>query len=69
MVTTDKKGKTAESSPLTMHSKACAAAISRTQEAATDDTIAWSPRGDWVMAVHVDGGYAGGKISACCLVI
>ena len=62
-----KKGKTAESSPLTVHSKACA--VGRTQQAATDDTIAWSPRGDWVTAVHAKGGYAGGKISACCLVI
>jgi len=66
-VTRDKKGKTGESSPLTVHSKACA--VGRTQQAATDDTIAWSPRGDWVTAVHAKGGYAGGKISACCLVI
>jgi len=40
-VTGDKKRKTAESSPFTMHSKACAAG--RTQQAATDDTIAWPP--------------------------
>jgi len=66
-VTRDKKGETADSSPLTVHSKACA--VGRTQQAATDDTIAWSPRGDWVTAVHAKGGYAGGKISACCLVI
>jgi len=38
------KGKTAELSPLTMHSKACA--VGRTQQAATDDTIAWSKRDD-----------------------
>ena len=40
----------------------------RTQQAATDDTMAWSKRGDGVTAVHADGGYAGGKIIACCLV-
>jgi len=40
-----KKRKTAESSPLTMHSRACAVA-GRTQQAATDDTIAWPPVGD-----------------------
>jgi len=39
-----KNEKTAESSPLTMHSKACA--VSGTQQAATDDTIAWLPGGD-----------------------
>jgi len=44
-VTRDKKQrKTAESSPLTMHSRACA--VGRTQQAATDDTIAWPPGGD-----------------------
>jgi len=43
-VTTDKKRKTAESSPLTMHSKACA--VGGTQQAATDDTVAWPPGGD-----------------------
>ena len=41
-VTGDKKRKTAESSLLTMHSRACA--VGRTQEAATDDTIAWPLR-------------------------
>jgi len=39
-----KKGKTSESSPLTVHSKACTVGL--TQQAATDNTIAWSPRGD-----------------------
>jgi len=34
-----KKRKTAESSPLTMHSKACA--VGGTQQTTTDDTIAW----------------------------
>ena len=38
------KRKTAESSPLTVHSRACA--VGRTQQAATDDTIAWPPGGD-----------------------
>ena len=38
------KRKTAESSPLTVHSKACA--VGRKQQAATDDTIAWPPGGD-----------------------
>jgi len=52
-----KKRKTAESSPLTVHSKACA--VGGTQQAATDDTLAWPPGVT---------GYAGGKISACCLV-
>ena len=41
-VTRDKK--TAVSSPLTVHSRACA--VGRTQYAATDDTIAWPPGGD-----------------------
>ena len=50
-----------------MHSKECAVGRG-TQQTATDDTIAWSPRGDRLTAVHADGGYAGGKISACCLV-
>jgi len=36
--------KTAESSPLTVHSKACAVGV--TQQAATDDAIAWLPSGD-----------------------
>jgi len=36
--------KLAESSPLTMHSRACA--VGRTQQAATNDTTAWPPRGD-----------------------
>jgi len=35
------KRKTAESSPLTMHSYACV--VGRTQQVATDDTIAWRP--------------------------
>ena len=43
-VTRDKKRKTAESSPLTMHSKACA--VGGAQQAATDDTTAWLPGGD-----------------------
>ena len=60
------KNKTAESSPLRMHNNACA--VGRTQQAATDDTTAWLPGGDGVTAVD-DDGYAGGKISACCLVI
>ena len=58
--------KTAESSPLTVHTKACA--VGRMQQAATDDTIAWLTMGDGVTAVHADGGYADGKISAYCLV-
>jgi len=36
-ITRDKKGKTAESSPLTVHSEACA--LGHTQQAATDDTV------------------------------
>ena len=36
-----KKRKTAESSPLIMHSKACA--VGRTQKLAADDSIAWPP--------------------------
>jgi len=56
-VTRDKKRKNAKI-PLTTHSsRACA--IGRTQQSATDNTIAWPPG---VM------GYAGGKISAFCLV-
>ena len=51
-----KKRKTAELSPLTLPSKACA--VGGTQQAATDDTIACRPGVT---------GYAGGKISACCL--
>jgi len=43
-VTRDKERKTAESSPLTVHSKACA--VGGTQQVATDDTIAWPPSGD-----------------------
>jgi len=45
-VTRDKKRKTAESSPLTMHSRMCAVArphACSTQHAATDDTIACRP--------------------------
>jgi len=55
--------------------------VRRTLHAAADDTIASQPGGDRVTAVHADGGlrqwssgsrsrqfYAGGKISACCLV-
>jgi len=50
-----KKRKTAESFPLTMHNKACA--VGRTQQSAADETIAWLPAGgDGVMAVHADGG-------------
>jgi len=40
----DKKRKTAESFPLTVHSKSCA--VGSTQQAATDDIIAWPPGGD-----------------------
>jgi len=43
-VTRDKKRKSAESYPLTMHSTACA--VGRTQHAATDDTIEQPPEGD-----------------------
>jgi len=43
-VTGTKKRKTAESCPLTMHSRACA--VGRTQQAAADDTTAWPPMGD-----------------------
>jgi len=43
-VTWTKIQKTAESSPLTVHSKACAVGV--TQQAATDDAIAWLPGGD-----------------------
>jgi len=39
-----KKRKTAESSPLTVHSKVCI--VGRTQQAPTDDAIAWPPGGD-----------------------
>ena len=39
-----KKRKTAKSSPLTMHSRACV--VGHMQQAATDDTIAWPPAGD-----------------------
>jgi len=39
-----KKRKTAESSPLTMHGKACA--IGSTQQTATNNTIVWLLRGD-----------------------
>ena len=49
-----------------MHTKACT--VGRTRQAATDDTIAWPTGGDGVTAVHADGGYAGWKISACCLI-
>jgi len=49
-----------------MHTKACA--VGRAQQAATDDTIAWLIGGDGVTAVDADGGYAGGKISARCIV-
>jgi len=48
-VTRDKKRekKTAEPSPLTMHSKACAdCAVGGMQQSATYDTIAWTPGGD-----------------------
>jgi len=45
------KRKTSESSPLTMHSKACA--VLRTLHAAADDTIATG--GDGVTAAHADG--------------
>jgi len=36
--------KPAESSPYTMRSRVCV--VCRTQQAATDDSIAWPPRGD-----------------------
>jgi len=45
-VTRDKKRKTAESSPLVMHRKACA--VGRMQQSAADDTIAWPPVSDAV---------------------
>ena len=51
-----KNQKTAESPPLTMHSRACA--VSRTQHATIDDTIACRPGMT---------GKSSGKISACCL--
>jgi len=54
---TKKIRKTAESSSLTMHSEACA--VGGTQQAATDNTIAWLPGGD---------GLSRCKISTCCLV-
>jgi len=62
-VTGDKKRNTAESSPLTMHSRASAVArpyaARSTQHAATNDTNACRPGVT---------GYASGKISTCCLV-
>ena len=61
-VTRDKKRKTAESSPSTMHSRACAVAIGRTQHAAR------SNRRCHCVPPGVTG-YAGGKIRACCLFI
>ena len=44
-ITGDKKSKklSAESYPLTMHSRACV--VGRTQQSATDDTIVWPPGG------------------------
>jgi len=58
-VTRHKKTKSAQSSPLTMHTKACA--VGHTQQAATDDTIAWPTGGDGVTAVHADGATPVGK--------
>jgi len=65
-----KKRKTAESSPLTMHSKACA--VRRTLHTVADDTIALQPPGgDRVTAVHADGGlrerYSGSRSSGPCV--
>jgi len=58
---TKKNKKTAELSPLTMHCKACD--VGRTQQAATDDTVGtMTSQQAWRHS-----GYAGGKISACCL--
>jgi len=54
---TKKRKKLLSIIPLTMHSKACT--VGRTQQAATDDAIAWPPGVTR---------YAGGKISACSLV-
>ena len=48
----DKTGKTAESSPLTMHCNACAV---RGKGAAGDGTIAWPPGRDGVTGAHADG--------------
>ena len=56
-VTRNKKMKNCRVIPLTMYSKACA--VGDTHQAATYNTIAWPPGVT---------GYAGGKISACCLV-
>jgi len=55
-----KKRKNADSSPLTMHTRAYV--VGRTQLSATDDTITLRGRPGVT-------GYADGKISACCLVI
>jgi len=79
---TGEKRKNAESSSLTMFGKANACAVGRTLHAAVGESIVCPPGGDGGRAVHVDGGlravfvrsgprgrgYAGGKISACCLV-
>ena len=54
-VTRGKKRKTADSSPVTMHSKACTASR-RALHAAADDTIASQPGDDRMTAVHADGG-------------
>jgi len=59
-----KRQKTAESSPLTMHSKACAVRCTQQQ---TTPLRRSRGRGDRVTAVHADGVCAGRKISACCL--
>jgi len=50
-----KKRKTAESSPLTIHSKASDVYAVRCHPAA-NDTIAAQPESDGVMALHADGG-------------
>ena len=52
-VTRDKTGKTAESSPLTVHCNACAVC---SKGAAGDGTIPWPPAGDGVMGVHAYSG-------------
>ena len=79
-VTRDKKRKTAESSPLTMHSKACSTApyaarssrLCHCAAAAGDSvTAVYTPTaacGNGPRGPCVRQFYAGGKISACCLV-